>query len=212
MEERKNPVSALDGNKGRANGAAIPDFSGKVFPDLKGIKFTIQCDRVRQLDKKAVKFDHVRARMKKAKPVEVTLEQFFEGMKLGWTWQPGVHVNGVFQQQQAFAIDFDNKPSLPIVQPFEAWDRASSFGYEPAGLYFTLSGTQECPRFRLVFLVEEAITDPEEAEGIYLHLLEDVYPKEEFPQIDRVCGEVNRLFLGSNGEVWTYYTRGAAIG
>lgn len=123
--------------------------------------------------------------------------------------------------QQCAAADFDNKtdvlgpdgkalrdennkvvkrdlePGEPgYIDPVDAVQRAYDAGLPPMALYFTFSSTLAHPRFRLVFLFDEPVTDPATMKAANLGLLA------LFPEADSACKDLVRLYYGSGGEVW----------
>lgn len=123
--------------------------------------------------------------------------------------------------QQLAAADFDNKtdvlgpdgkplrdennkvikrdlePGEPgYIDPVDAVQRAYDAGLPPMALYFTFSSTLEHPKFRLVFLLAEPVTDPSAMKAANLGLLA------LFPEADTSCKDLVRLYFGSGGEVW----------
>lgn len=123
--------------------------------------------------------------------------------------------------QQLAAADFDNKTDvlddngkplrdsdnkvvkrdlepgeLGFIDPVDAVQRAYDAGLPPMALYFTFSSTLEHPRFRLVFLLAEPVTDPAVMKAANMGLLA------LFPEADPACKDLVRLYYGSGGEVW----------
>lgn len=65
----------------------------------------------------------------------------------------------------------------------------------PVISYQTFSHSDKCPKFRLVFITDDVINDPDIRCAIVERLVSI------FPQSDRACTNANRLFLGTNKEV-----------
>lgn len=141
-------------------------------------------------------------RMQDAGPSECDETAFCEAVRRGRTWCGGCYAPaqgrwGRFIGQQVFALDFDNKDAASgLVSPVAALDRCETFGLEPLCLYFTMSAhAPDAVRFRLVFDMGEPL-DQDAARAVIASLLS------AFPESDQACKNSNRLFYGSNGEVW----------
>lgn len=179
----------------------------KLLVKLDGVNYRAKPDRK--------EFGAITNRLKKAKPSLIDAAAFCEHVKLGRTWVGGVFEGERFVGQQLFALDFDNcaegtdgdghkvKRQLSLgepgyLDPMEALDRCERLGKWPLCLYFTFSAKAEPwqPRYRIVFATDRAISDPQIAEGYLKRLLRD------FPEADQACKNPNRLFCGSQGEVW----------
>ena len=160
-------------------------------------------------------FAAITNRLKKAKPSLIDAAAFCEHVRLGKTWVGGVFEGGQFIGQQLFGLDFDNateatdsgesKVKRPLsegepgyLDPVEALERCDSEGVWPLCLYFTFSAKAKPwqPRYRIVFAADSATRDREQAELRLKALLRI------FPEADQTCKNVNRLYCGSQGEVW----------
>ena len=130
---------------------------------------------------------------------EVTVQQLAQKLRGGHTICPAV-LNGSkaadWQEQQIFMVDIDNadkeQPQLSQEQALKICD---NYGFTPVIYYQTFGYNDRHPKFRLVFITENAITDPEVRRMIVEYLVSI------FPQSDRACTNANRLFLGTNKEV-----------
>lgn len=137
---------------------------------------------------------------------------------VGATFEPCATGWGEFQQQQLFALDFDNDaPALgsdgqpikgkkrPLCEgepgylgPFDARDRCASLGLAPLCLYFTFNSSTDWPRFRLVFDLGERLGEADAQEALRQLLM-------LFPEADQACKNPNRLFYGSRFPVVEYW-------
>lgn len=93
-----------------------------------------------------------------------------------------------FIEMQLFALDFDEGISVEVIQ-----ERAEKYCLPIAFAYHTFSSSEECNKFRIVFLNDVPVTDRCAAE-IMLGLLLKI-----FPEADRNCKDVSRMFLGGKG-------------
>lgn len=93
-----------------------------------------------------------------------------------------------FQEQQIFALDFDNGVSYD-----EIIDRCNQYHLEFAFSYHTFSSKLDHPKFRIVFVHVCPIKDKRAAE-IIIKLLMTL-----FPEADKSCKDVSRMFFGGKG-------------
>lgn len=113
--------------------------------------------------------------------VETTPEVLIDRIEHGYTFTPGVMTGtkaDTWQSQQIIVADIDNTDSKhnPIthpVTPDTARQIMEFYELEPYFMYYTFSHTEDLPRFRVVLILDEPLTDPTEAEAI----------KEEFTNI-----------------------------
>ena len=176
--------------------------------------FTITLDDAFYMTKPQTKeYAVITKRLQLAGPVVCTLAEFCDHVKNGGSWvgatyQPSDYGWGGFIGQQVFGLDFDNAATrdgvkVPLkpgddgfLDPVDALIRCEALGLPPLCLYFTQRA--QCPgwpRFRLVFDMGKLV-DEDAAEGVIETLLEF------FPEADQACRNKNRIFLGSQGEVW----------
>lgn len=166
-------------------------------------------DDVRYTEKpERAEFQKIVGRMKRAKPREVTKLQFLKHIAAGKAWQGGTFADGKQESMQAmhiFALDFDNvdEKHEPLsfddprfISPWDALARCEALGIVPLVLYQTLRYTKDNPRFRLVFMEDEPITDYVIAKG-YMEGLRAI-----FPESDSKCMNLNRVYLGTTKAVW----------
>ena len=135
-----------------------------------------------------------------SKPEEIEIETLANMLVNGCNFRPGA-TNGKtdadFVSQQIFGLDFDNTES--IIQPQEAVSIAKSKGLYPCFLYSTFSSKEEKPKFRMIFLLNEAITDIQTRNDIqsgFMKIFEN--------HIDKKCGNAARIFFGSQAKKLLY--------
>ncbi len=172
-------------------------------------------------------------RMQAAGPVELDAAAFCEAVRRGQTWAGGCFGPrrggwGKFESLQVCALDFDNatektihgqtvkdadghKVKRPLhegeagfLHPLDALRRCQRLKLAPLCLYFTMSAQLDPPwyKYRLVFDLGHPITDEAEAAAVTSSLLA------AFPEGDKACKNINRLFFGSCGEVWETWQDG----
>ncbi|MDE6221120.1 MAG: hypothetical protein K2G51_11960, partial [Lachnospiraceae bacterium] len=120
----------------------------------------------------------------------------------GCTFSPATFKNGKrskdnFEQQQLFALDFDNKDPKKKLAFEEVKERASQYELPILFAYDTMS-SMDHDKFRVVFLNDVSITDRRAAEAVQLAI------GGMFPEADPSCyKDVSRLYLG--GKEVLYY-------
>jgi len=100
--------------------------------------------------------------------------------------------NNNWLSQHSFWLDFDSG-----ISPEIAKDKLKHYGIEPNIIYYTFSHTEDYPRFRLIILLDQPITDSTIAKSIRENLIECL-------GADRACKDSARIFLGgTTGEIHT---------
>lgn len=140
----------------------------------------------------------------------ISLERLAVAISKGFCILPGIcegkRTPGTWQAQQLWFVDIDNDPAaiertgapLCIVDGVE---RCFQYGLPLVLSYESFSSDpdpmapDEKHRYRLVFALDEPITDKAKAEQ-YGRMLLSV-----FPEADQTCTELNRLFYGTDKEV-----------
>jgi len=104
-----------------------------------------------------------------------------------------------WQEQQIFMVDIDNadetQPQLSIKQALEMCDKNN---LPPALYYQTFGYSTARQKYRLVFIMDKVIADPQER-YIIVHTLVAL-----FPQSDKKCTNTNRLFAGTDKKVFLH--------
>lgn len=107
--------------------------------------------------------------------------------KNGWRNQDN------FEQQQLFALDFDNKDPKKKLTFEEVKERAGQFEMPVLFAYDTMSSVKH-DRFRVVFLSDVAVSDRRVAEAMLLAM------GKMFPEADPLCyKDVSKLYFGGKG-------------
>ena len=152
-------------------------------------------------------------RLKVAEPLTIDSAGFCGLVRQGCTWVPGCYGGsdmqpGNFESLQLCAVDIDNAEEVDgekrhlvdgepgFMSRQAAFERCQLFDLEPLCIYETFSSSEEHPRFRIVFDLGEPVTDYKTACDAIACLLA------AFPEADQACKNPNRLFFGSNGQVW----------
>lgn len=131
-------------------------------------------------------------------PVEVTLKELVDALQKGKAVSPTV-MKGTkakdFVEQQVFMVDIDNNiTENPILQVEEAISICEKNHLSLAFYYFSFSHTKEIQKYRLVFVMNEVITDSILRDTIMRRLID------LFEQADTSCTNADRVFFGTNKE------------
>lgn len=166
-------------------------------------KFKLHIDSISYKDKG---FSKNQEEMKKLKyrlqgtspPVEVTLKELMEAVQEGKAVSPAV-MKGTkaddFLEQQVFMLDIDNtNTKKTILQVADAISICEKNGLHVAFYYFSFSHTEKLPKFRLVFVMNEVITDTILRDTVMRRLID------LFEQADASCTNADRVFFGTNKE------------
>lgn len=164
-------------------------------------KFKLHIDKIGYNDKELAKkeFGIIKNRVQRdSPPVEVTLKEIIEKLQEGKSVSPAV-MKGTkekdFIEQQVFMVDIDNKKEgIPILQLKDAISICEKYHLPLAFYYFSFSHTEKIPKYRLVFVMNEVITDHILRATIMQRLIE------LFEQADTSCINADRVFFGTNKE------------
>lgn len=128
---------------------------------------------------------------------EMTIEELFENIKKGYTFVPGVTRNGTknenWEQQEVIFIDVDNDDKENVTTLNKTLSLLKEKNINPLGYYYTFGSTEEIPRFRIIFLLDEVIKEKEKMKNILKTLTTIIGG-------DEACKNVARIFFGTNGE------------
>lgn len=102
---------------------------------------------------------------------EITISELVKAIENGQTFtraEMSGTSSDTWQSQQILLVDIDNTPrdKTPIDHPLipgEALKLCQSKGIEPTFIYPTFSNTPELPKFRVVFVLDEPLTDATKA-------------------------------------------------
>jgi len=132
---------------------------------------------------------------------EIEIPEFLELVgNQGYSFSGGIFNGGRkienWKEQEIFALDFDNKEGQPQITPEQVLNRCEDFKISPFGIYRTLGSKTPTDKFRVFFKHYKLITNPKIANYILnlFYLL--------FPESDKNCIEISRLFFG--GQELTY--------
>lgn len=166
-------------------------------------KFKLHIDTVKYKNKEFSKNEEEMQKLKyrlqgDSPPVEVTLKELVEAVQEGKAVSPAV-MKGTkakdFEEQQVFMVDIDNKKKdIPILTVEKAIYICEKNHLPLAFYYYSFSHKKELPKFRLVFIMNEVITDNILRDTIMRRLID------LFEQADTSCTNADRVFFGTNKE------------
>lgn len=164
-------------------------------------KFKLHIDTKGYKDKELAKkeFGIIKNRVQRdSPPVEVPLKVLVEELQKGKSVSPSV-MKGTkekdFVEQQVFMVDIDNKKTdIPILTVEKAISICEKNHLPLAFYYFSFSHTEKLEKYRLVFVMNEVITDNILRNTIMKRLID------LFEQADTSCINADRVFFGTNKE------------
>lgn len=164
-------------------------------------KFKLHIDITGYKDKELAEkeINKIKVRVQRdSPPVEVTLRELIEAVQEGKAVSPAV-MKGTkadeFLEQQIFMVDIDNKKKdIPFLQVEEAISICEKYHLPLAFYYFSFSHTEKIPKYRLVFVINEVVTEHILRATIMQRLIEI------FEQADTSCKNADRVFFGTNKE------------
>lgn len=125
------------------------------------------------------------------------LEDFIKKVSTqGYTFCPATFTDNhrrqaSFDQQQLFAMDFDNDKPGKTITFDEVMSRAKYYDLHPLFAYHSLRSTPDHPKFRMVFLNDVSVPDSRIALAMQLAL------GEIFPEADKSCyTDIARMYFG----------------
>lgn len=138
---------------------------------------------------------------------ELTVEQLAEAVESGRSFLPalceGGTSDGNWRSARLFVLDVDNDPAhlarvgRPALWPRDAIARCEEAGVPPVMYYFTWSTTPEQPRYRLAFLLADAVDDFDTARKVIAGLSALV------PERDKGSATPVHLYVAGGGVVET---------
>lgn len=137
---------------------------------------------------------------------QITINEFIKSIEEGKSFKAAAlngNKNIDWESQQVFALDIDNDEAsinkYGLLTAQDAYNRFLNLGVPPAFYYESFSSTKERPKFRLVFIVKNAVTDIRIRNAIQMALMNIM------PEADAACKDLSRLFFGSNKKSRYYF-------
>jgi hypothetical protein len=109
--------------------------------------------------------------------VSITLEELANKVSNGVSWKASIlsdTSNASFISSSIVALDIDNKESYTTIDEFIAMDSI----YKPYMIYETFSSSEECERYRVVYIFNEVITDYSTIVALYKEVMA------QYPTVD----------------------------
>lgn len=135
----------------------------------------------------------------------ITVEEFVQAIESGTSFKAAAlngNKNADWESQQVFALDIDNDEDSMArygrLMPEDAVKRFVDLGISPAFYYESYSSTEERPKFRIIFIVKNPVTDIRIRNAIQIALMTIM------PEADKACKDLSRLFFGTNKECLNY--------
>ncbi|MCL2410534.1 MAG: phage/plasmid primase, P4 family [Treponema sp.] len=98
-----------------------------------------------------------------------------------------------FVSQSLAVLDIDNKrDDIPVTTVEAAIQTLEAYGIKYSFMYYSYSHTTSAPKFRIVCVLDEAVTNPDEAIRLNKYLIS------LFPQADEACHNLDRLYYGTD--------------
>lgn len=131
----------------------------------------------------------------------ITIEEFMQAIENGASFKAAAlngNKNADWESQQVFALDIDNDDAsiarYGVLMPEDAVKRFEGLGVSPAFYYESFSSNEKRPKFRLIFIVRNPVTDIRIRNAIQIALMTIM------PEADKACKDLSRLFFGTNSE------------
>lgn len=127
---------------------------------------------------------------------EMTAKQLSKLITQGYSFTTA-ELNGTkeenFVSQWLAIVDIDNeKKDIPIITVEDAIRRLEAHNIDYSFIYYSFSHSTSLPKFRIVCLLSEPITDPGEARRLNQYLIS------LFPQADQSCFNLDRFYFGTD--------------
>ena len=149
----------------------------------------------------------IRNRFGRIKAIETSFQYFVEAVENGKSFQPSQSTGNCAKDwtaQNLFCVDIDNTEKGEHLLLEDIQTICHSYNVSPAGIYESFSSTVEHPKFRVVFITDEIITEENKRRDIITTLINI------FPQADKSCKDGIRIFFGTNKK-FCYVNDSAAI-
>ena len=187
------------------------------------MKITLNLDTIGYKDKASAKraTGAICNRTKSVKSiVNITPEQLINAIESGKTFTPG-ELSGTLENdwksQQIIAADIDNDKALlddkgkpikknnkvvkgpcnHVIAPGEALEILKANNLNPYFMYHSFSSTPELPKYRIIFILSERLTDGAEAKQLTRKLANLFNSATKEPNADTSISNLDRLLFGS---------------
>lgn len=152
-------------------------------------------------------FGYIKGRFRKIQAKMYDPSEVIKNIEQGKAIQPtdskGIKAEDWIAQNTYF-VDIDNDKDGALQTIEKSLEICNKYNIHPVFIYETFSSTIEKPKYRLVFCMNETITDTNQRKLILETLIR------LFPQADSACKNADRIFLGTNKKV-CYIEEGANL-
>lgn len=172
-----------------------------------------------ELQSKPTTFDgRLRNRLCSAASIrEITPDQLIQAVQRGRSFTPAVMTGttgDTWQAQQIICADIDNDTGkkdadghkIRLAEPLTP-DRArevmAQYGIDPYFMYYSFSNTPEWPKFRVVLILDEPITDPDAANDLIARFT-GIFNKAADHCADTTASDNARLYYGGKADSLIY--------
>ena len=191
----------VDGKLKKEIGYEIVIIDKKKIKDNEEVLITLNIDSKsfqHKPDKKETA--SIQKRMSSNKQ-QITVPEFIAAIEEGRSFKAAAlngNKNIDWESQQVFALDIDNDEKnvkkYGMLTPEDAVKRFNDLGVPPTFYYKSFSSTEEKPKFRLIFIVKNPVTDIRIRNAIQMALMTIM------PEADKACKDLSRLFYGTNSK------------
>lgn len=144
---------------------------------------------------------------------EVTPEQLIESVKQGLTFTPAVMTGttgNTWQSQQVICADIDNDTGqkdanghkIRLAEPLtpeKAGEVMAEYGIDPYFMYYSFSNAENWPKFRIVLVLDEPITDPNMANDLIARFT-GIFNRAVNHCADTTASDNARLYYGGRAD------------
>ena len=141
---------------------------------------------------------YITNRLRNAKAKKISLDELRFYIENGHTIRPAIlsgSKNNDFISQEIFMVDVDNNKAGDILSLENIKDICTDKNLPCCMIYETFSSTEALPKYRILFILNEKVTDLDKRNFINKVLLNI------FKQSDTACKNASRYFFGTNKQV-----------
>lgn len=137
----------------------------------------------------------IRNRLGRIAATETCFQDFVTAVELGKSYQSSQSTGNSAKDwtaQNLFCVDIDNAEEGEHLSLVNIQAICHRYNVSPAGIYESFTSTVEHPKFRVIFITDEIITEENKRRDIITTLINI------FPQADKSCKDGIRIFFGTN--------------
>lgn len=137
----------------------------------------------------------IRNRLGRIAATETRFQDFVTAVELGKSYQSSQSTGNSAKDwtaQNLFCVDIDNAEEGEHLSLVNIQAICHRYNVSPVGIYESFTSTVEHPKFRVIFITDEIITEENKRRDIITTLINI------FPQADKSCKDGIRIFFGTN--------------